>query len=137
MNPLAIDPTQTFTFSLLAEDGKPFANDISATCRYLTMRQALDFRGRFDEALKLPDIQATPQVLAIVRPYVVRIDGLPEGAAVGVDGLLDILTPRQFFGFIRSFHDRQYVAEIDLGKSLLPQPSAAAVSAGSAGVGGA
>lgn len=134
MNPLALDPSQTFRFSIHAEDGKPFANDIAVVCRYLTMRQTLAFRVRFDEALKLPDPQATPLVLEIIRPHVVRVDGLPDGADAGIDGLLDVLTPRQFFGFVRSIHDRQYVAENDLGKSLSPQPSAAAASAGSAGV---
>lgn len=138
MIPLAIDPQRTWTLELVGEDGKPFEPRIAIVSRFLTGRQSMALRDAGAEAYQRPDNECVKLMLDAMRPHVVEVLGLPSEAAPGLDGILDVLTTRQFIlACFDKFRDSQYVAEQDLGKSLSPQRSAAAGSAAPAGGGSA
>lgn len=128
----AIDPSASWTYDLPCAGGV-----VRLVCRYITVRQLLQYREKRAAALDGGNDVVIVEALMDALRMVVRTCIPPGGEAARPDDLLDMLTLSELWELSHELAVRQSLAEEDLGKSESARPTAAAPSAANAEVAGA
>lgn len=127
---IASDPTATFRHEIPGQEDLEPARRVVLHCRYLTLRASM----RFMELFRLyrtadDDKAAIGHLLEALGATVVRIEGMPEDAAPGVEGLVDVLTLEELVTLCLALPSRQRLSELDRKNSAPRQPGSQAPSA--------
>lgn len=101
-----------------------------AVCRFLTVRQLIEFRRAVSEASRLDDEAAAFEgLLSAAKMQVVDV----RGHGVTLENMDDHLTPGELIQLLQWLPERQSVEATTLKKSDAPSPSSTDNCAGHAG----
>ena len=122
--PIALDPNQTVSVRLHADDG------IAFKCRHLTVRQTIQLRQLLEKSRTASgDDEALPIMLEALSLGVVGVEGDADTGPFKIDRLLDLLTPLELWQLALEMQRQTRATEADLKNLRSRQPSDGAHSA--------